>query len=141
MKRSYEKVRAGISIDGEISKLPELFDTVKDNRGKNSRHKLSDILMSGYVMFSLKYPSLSANLGLKIFIYVFEHFEHNMPQNVKYSAFCLEKVTKSKVYIKPLQSFYKKLLLLSTRVTLKTLFYIIFYKNTLFETYLFHHIQ
>lgn len=58
MKRSYEKVRAGISMDGEISKLRELFDTVKDNRGKNSRHKLSDILMSGYAMFSLKYPSL-----------------------------------------------------------------------------------
>lgn len=58
MKRSYEKVRSRISMDGEISKLRQLFDSVKDNRGKNRRHKLSDILMSGYAMFSLKYPSL-----------------------------------------------------------------------------------
>lgn len=45
-------------MDIEISKLEELFGDVKDKRVSNSSHKLKDILMGGYAMFSLKHPSL-----------------------------------------------------------------------------------
>ena len=45
-------------MDGEIRKLQALFGAVDDKRGSNSSHKLEDILMSGYAMFSLKHPSL-----------------------------------------------------------------------------------
>lgn len=58
MKKSYQEVREKISMDVEIQKLQNLFKGVKDNRASNSCHKLEDILMSGYAMFSLKYPSL-----------------------------------------------------------------------------------
>ena len=58
MKKSYQKVRENISMDAEIEQLQNLFKEVKDKRASNSRHKLKDILMSGYAMFSLKYPSL-----------------------------------------------------------------------------------
>lgn len=45
-------------MDGEITKLESLFGGVEDKRASNSSHKLEDILMSGYAMFSLKHPSL-----------------------------------------------------------------------------------
>ena len=38
--------------------METLFSEVKDKRASNSSHKLKDILMSGYAMFSLKHPSL-----------------------------------------------------------------------------------
>ncbi|MFK7947863.1 MAG: transposase, partial [Saprospiraceae bacterium] len=58
MKRKYQSARSKISMDNEIEKLQKLFESIKDKRAANSRHKLCDILMSGYAMFSLKYPSL-----------------------------------------------------------------------------------
>lgn len=58
MKASYQEIRNSISMDGEISKLEELFGGVEDKRASNSSHKLKDILMGGYAMFSLKHPSL-----------------------------------------------------------------------------------
>ncbi|MFK7950007.1 MAG: hypothetical protein AB8G11_20625, partial [Saprospiraceae bacterium] len=58
MKTKYQSVRSRISMDVEISKLVALFGEVKDKRARNSSHKLKDILMSGYAMFSLKHPSL-----------------------------------------------------------------------------------
>lgn len=45
-------------MDGEIASLRRLFQTVKDKRASNASHKLEDILMSGYAMFALKYPSI-----------------------------------------------------------------------------------
>ena len=45
-------------MDGEIASLRRLFQTVKDKRASNASHKLDDILMSGYAMFALKYPSI-----------------------------------------------------------------------------------
>ena len=53
-----EKERNQISMDREISELRTLFDTVEDKRAKNASHKLSDIFMSGFAMFSLKHGSL-----------------------------------------------------------------------------------
>lgn len=66
MKKSYQKVRENISMDIEIEKLQTLFKGVKDNRASNSCHKLEDILMSGYAMFSLKYPSLLIPIAIGI---------------------------------------------------------------------------
>lgn len=45
-------------MDGEIASLRKLFQTVKDKRASNASHKLDDILMSGYAIFALKYPSI-----------------------------------------------------------------------------------
>lgn len=56
--RSYESIRDRVSIDDEISKLRKLFDKVPDSRASNVVHSLSDVLMSGYAMFALKYTSL-----------------------------------------------------------------------------------
>jgi Transposase DDE domain len=50
--------RNGINLDSEIASLRQEFETLTDKRGKNSSHKLSDLLMSGFAMFSLKHPSL-----------------------------------------------------------------------------------
>jgi len=59
MKPSYQKNKKNsINMDGEITKLQELFGVVEDKRASNSRHKLDDMLMIGYAMFSLKHPSL-----------------------------------------------------------------------------------
>lgn len=44
--------------DLHISRLRGLFDTIIDSRAPNIVHKLSDILMSGFAMFLLKYPSV-----------------------------------------------------------------------------------
>jgi hypothetical protein len=59
MKRK-RKQKGGISIsmDNEIRKLQALFSDVEDHRASNCSHKLNDILMCGYAMFSLKHPSL-----------------------------------------------------------------------------------
>ena len=45
-------------MDGEIASLRKSFQTVKDKRTSNASHKLDDILMSGYAIFTLKYPSI-----------------------------------------------------------------------------------
>ena len=45
-------------MDSEIASLRKLFQTVKDKRASNTSHKLDDILMSGYAIFALKYPSI-----------------------------------------------------------------------------------
>lgn len=56
--KSKEQYRKAINLDAEIVKLRKTFEGVKDKRAKNTSHKLSDILMSGFAMFSLKHPSL-----------------------------------------------------------------------------------
>jgi Transposase DDE domain len=53
-----EKERNQISMDREITELRTLFETIEDKRAKNASHKLSDIFMSGFAMFSLKHGSL-----------------------------------------------------------------------------------
>ena len=45
-------------MDCEIKSLQSIFEQVEDKRATNAGHKLSDILMSGFGIFSLKYPSL-----------------------------------------------------------------------------------
>ncbi len=58
MRKSYQALQAGVTLDGQIAKLRERFDRLEDHRAANSSYSLSDILMSGFAMFSLKYPSL-----------------------------------------------------------------------------------
>ncbi|NJL77326.1 MAG: transposase [Saprospiraceae bacterium] len=45
-------------MDKLVSEIKTRFAQVGDHRGKNVVFKLHDVLMSGYAMFSLKYPSL-----------------------------------------------------------------------------------
>jgi hypothetical protein len=55
---NYHKLREEINSDIEILKMRQSFELVEDKRAKNSSHKLPDILMMGFAMFALKYPSL-----------------------------------------------------------------------------------
>jgi hypothetical protein len=57
-RTSYRANRKAISMDNEITKLRDVFNQVEDKRASNACHKLPDILMSAYAMFSLKCPSL-----------------------------------------------------------------------------------
>jgi Transposase DDE domain len=56
--KSHKTYRKEITLDKEISELRTIFQGVEDNRASNASHKLDDILMCGYAMFSLKYTSL-----------------------------------------------------------------------------------
>jgi hypothetical protein len=56
--RSHESIRGQVNMDNEIIKIRKLFDKQLDGRASNVAHSLSDILMSGYAMFALKYTSL-----------------------------------------------------------------------------------
>jgi hypothetical protein len=58
MRKSHQELQAGLTLDGQIAKLRARFDQFQDHRAANSSYHLSDILMSGFAMFSLKYPSL-----------------------------------------------------------------------------------
>jgi predicted nuclease with TOPRIM domain len=58
MRKSYQELQEGVTLDGQLSKLRKRFDELEDHRAANNSYSLSDILMSGYAMFSLKYPSL-----------------------------------------------------------------------------------
>ena len=51
--------RNSVTFDAEIAKLREIFESVEDKRAKNASHKLSDIFMSGFFMFSFKHASLT----------------------------------------------------------------------------------
>ncbi len=56
--RDKEHHRKALNLDTELVELQKVFETVKDKRAKNASHKLSDILMSGFAIFSLKHASL-----------------------------------------------------------------------------------
>lgn len=56
--KSHKTYRSEITMDSEISELRLIFQGVEDKRASNASHKLDDILMCGYSMFSLKYTSL-----------------------------------------------------------------------------------
>lgn len=45
-------------MDNEIQFIREIFSKEADKRATNASHKLSDILMSGFAMFSLKCKSV-----------------------------------------------------------------------------------
>lgn len=57
-RTSYQAVRESVSMDGELEKALKMFENIPDKRASNITHKLSDVLMSGLAMFSLKYSSL-----------------------------------------------------------------------------------
>lgn len=57
-KKSHAVNRNAISLDSEIKYLSDIFSKVEDKRRSNASHKLADILMSGFAMFSLKSKSL-----------------------------------------------------------------------------------
>jgi Transposase DDE domain len=57
-KKSFQAQRSAVHMDTQIRGLRQLFERVTDKRASNATHKLSDILMSGFAMFSLKYTSL-----------------------------------------------------------------------------------
>ena len=56
--KSHKTYRSEITLDSEISELRKIFQSVEDKRTSNASHKLDDILMCGYSLFSLKCTSL-----------------------------------------------------------------------------------
>lgn len=56
--RSYQSYRNAITMDSELSDLHSLFSSVEDYRSNNLSISLTDMLMSGFAIFSLKSPSL-----------------------------------------------------------------------------------
>ena len=58
MRPSYQILQESVSVDSLISNLRSRFDKFTDKRAKNSSVSLTDILISGYAIFSLKYSSL-----------------------------------------------------------------------------------
>ena len=58
MKSSYKILQESLNIDTLIVNLRSRFDSFTDKHGKNSSVSLTDILMSAYAIFSLKYSSL-----------------------------------------------------------------------------------
>jgi hypothetical protein len=58
MRKSYSLLQSEISQDRLISDIRQGFDQIKDFRASNCSFTLSDILMSVFAMFSLKYESL-----------------------------------------------------------------------------------
>ena len=58
MKSSYKILQESLSVDSLIVNLRSRFDSFTDKRAKNSSVSLTDILMSAYAIFSLKYSSL-----------------------------------------------------------------------------------
>ncbi len=58
MKTNYSELQNSISYDGQIKDLRHQFDLIEDKRAANCSYSLSDLLMSIFAMFSLKYDSL-----------------------------------------------------------------------------------
>ena len=54
------KLRNDLNADALFSQVHSGFEKIPDNRTKNCMISLSDALMSGFAMFSLKDPSLLA---------------------------------------------------------------------------------
>ena len=57
MKLSYKTLQESLSVDSLIENLRSCFDNFADKRAKNLSVSLTDILMSAYAIFSLKYSS------------------------------------------------------------------------------------
>jgi len=58
MRLSYKTLQESVNVDSLISNLRTRFDKFTDTRAKNLSVTLTDILISGYAIFSLKYSSL-----------------------------------------------------------------------------------
>jgi len=54
------KLRNDLNADALFSQVRSGFEKIPDHRSKNSTISLSDALISGFAMFSLKDPSLLA---------------------------------------------------------------------------------
>lgn len=58
MRKTYAELREETNYDNLVSGLRSDFTKIQDKRAKNIQHTLPDVLMSGYAIFSLKYPSM-----------------------------------------------------------------------------------
>ena len=58
MRRTYSELREVTNYDHLIGELRADFTKITDHRAPNVVHQLPDVLMSGYAIFQLKYPSL-----------------------------------------------------------------------------------
>lgn len=58
MRKTYAELRSETNYDSLIAELRRDFLAIPDHRAPNVVHSLGNILMSGYALFTLKYPSL-----------------------------------------------------------------------------------
>lgn len=60
MSKPPAPLRKRLNQDYLVKKLRSDFEKIPDYRSPNIVHQLSDILMSSYAMYALKYPSLNS---------------------------------------------------------------------------------
>lgn len=58
MRKTYAELRDQTSYDSLICSVREDFGKIPDHRASNVVYKLQDVLLSGYALFALKYPSM-----------------------------------------------------------------------------------
>lgn len=58
MPKSYKKLQKKLTFDNLMKQLDQHFQEIADHRRNNTTYSLSDVLKSGFAMFSLKCPSL-----------------------------------------------------------------------------------
>ncbi len=58
MSKAITKLRNKVTYDSLIKELHSFFSTIRDPRNRSINYSFVDYLMSGFAMFSLKYPSL-----------------------------------------------------------------------------------
>lgn len=67
------RLRKHLNADALFATMRSGFEKIKDHRPGDVQHRLDDVLMSGFAMFSLKDPSLLA----------FDERRHDKPENLK----------------------------------------------------------
>lgn len=58
MSKGITKLQNKVTYDSLIKEIYSFFNTIKDPRNRSINYSFLDYLMSGFAMFSLKYPSL-----------------------------------------------------------------------------------
>ena len=56
--RELQKLQNKVTYDSLIKEIYSFFNTIRDPRNRSINYSFVDYLMSGFAMFSLKYPSL-----------------------------------------------------------------------------------
>ena len=58
MRKTYEKLRSEVSMDGLVDNIRQKLLSLPDPRNRTISLPFHDLVMSGFAMFNLKYPSM-----------------------------------------------------------------------------------
>ena len=59
MRKSYARIQSEVSMDELVDMVRQKLLSLPDPRNRSISHTYHDIVMSGFAMFSLKYPSVN----------------------------------------------------------------------------------